>query len=177
MTNGGSILLLFAGRGYESGGIVVSILGVSIIFAVFACFFSYCILIPNHYEKYFFVSTIIAACVNICLNLFFIPWIGVSGAATTTLISEIIVFSISLYYGLKCTKISINKRNVMTTFISSMALLLVCYISIKVFKNYTFSLMFSIIVGGLVYFAMLFITKNNEFMWLWEESRKKFIRI
>lgn len=41
-------------------------------------------------------ATIAAASVNIVLNIFFIPYLKINGAAITTLIAEIIVFFIEL---------------------------------------------------------------------------------
>ena len=63
------ILNLVGGYEYLSGTVVVRILAVAIPFATEACFFTYSILMPNRQENKFLISTVVAALLNIGLNI------------------------------------------------------------------------------------------------------------
>lgn len=85
------ILAVFGGEMYESGAGSLRILCVALFFGVLNCFYAHGILVINRNEKAYFKATIITGLINLLLNLAFIPWLGIEGAAITTLIAEIFV--------------------------------------------------------------------------------------
>lgn len=85
------IMLLLGGVEYQSGYIALTILCLALFFSVFGGFYSQAILIPNREEKYFFNITLISAIINVLLNIVIIPFLGIEGAAITTVIAEIFV--------------------------------------------------------------------------------------
>lgn len=91
------IIILF-GMSYYNSIIPLQILYVGVIFSVYACLITNTIFLPLRLEKYSLISTTISAITNFILNLFFISYYGIIGAAITTAISEIIVFFISYYF-------------------------------------------------------------------------------
>ena len=155
------ILELVAGTNYFSGESVVKILSIAIFFATMSCFFSYGILLPNRLEKYFLLSTTVAAIVNISLNLLFIPLFGINGAALTTLLAEVIVFTITAACSYKTIIFKISKKNTLTVLIASVLLYLVCICIDRINLNEIILLALDIIIGAIVYLGVLLITNNS----------------
>ena len=120
------ILLFVAGNKYLSGRNVVRVYSFAIMFAVFACFYAYAILLPNKLEKYFLLSTIFAAIINISLNFILIPILGMIAAALTTLIAEIVVYCISLYYSRKCIIYDKKYKNIGKYILGCTAIVVLC---------------------------------------------------
>ena len=90
-----SIINIVGGLEYASGTSTLSVLIVTLPFAIMCSYFSSLILIVNNKERIMLISTIISATSNILLNLWFIPHFGVIGAAITTFIAEFISFVIA----------------------------------------------------------------------------------
>lgn len=151
------ILNLVAGKGYLEGVGVVRILSIAILFAVGACFFSYSVLMPNRKEKYFLKATIIAASVNIILNIILLPVYGILAAALTTLIAEIIVFLISGYYSLKIIKININIKNVLKVIVSCFILTIICKSLDRIPLSGDVILIIEIVLGSIGYSVVLIV--------------------
>ena len=72
------------------------ILAVALLFSAIGMICGTTILFPDKMEKIVLTSTVAGATVNFLLNLFLIPWLGIYGAAITTLISELLVSLIQL---------------------------------------------------------------------------------
>ena len=85
------ILVCIGGNEYESGYLALRMLGVSLLLAVFSCLYANAVLVPLRKEKAVTVIVIISALQNIILNLIFIPAWGMTGAAVTTVLSELTV--------------------------------------------------------------------------------------
>jgi len=109
------VIMFIAGQGYEAGIPVVRVLSVALLFAVYACFFSYSILVPHKQEVSFMIATVVAAVTNIALNLFFIPAMGILGAAITTLIAECVVVSMTVFYARKLALPRFEVKSVAST--------------------------------------------------------------
>ena len=154
------IIFVIAGEGYLEGSNVVRILSISILFAVFACFFSYSILLPNKKEIYFMNATITAAVLNVVLNIFLIPRFGIEGAATTTLIAEIIVFLISFISSKKIIIFLISKRNIVEVIISCIIEFMICKLIDLKIHNIYLALFLDIVFGGGMYFFILIFFKK-----------------
>lgn len=92
------VIVIAAGQNYVEAAVSLSILGISIIFAVLSSYLTYCCLLPMKFEKIQMIATLISALLNICLNFYFLPLWSQTGAAITTLISEITVFVIEFTF-------------------------------------------------------------------------------
>ena len=153
------ILNLVAGKEYVSGSTVVQILSIAIFFAVGACFFSYSILIPNKKEKYFLFSTIAAAIVNISLNIILLPIYGINAAAITTLIAEIIVFSITAFYSIKTIDFNFNVKTIIKIIIGCIAVFILCILLDNIKLSSDIILIIEIGLSALTYFFILLVLK------------------
>ncbi len=157
-----SILFVFAGQGYESGQKVLQILSITFPFAVASCLYSYAVLIPNSNEKYFMLSTILAAISNIVLNLFAIPKYGIVGAALTTLLAEIIVFSVSAYFSHKFIKRELQFKKYFAVIVGALIIIIICYLLSVLKLSVYLYLVLSILISCLIYAAILLIFKVSE---------------
>lgn len=126
-----NVIFMIAGEKFLDGSGSLRILSLAMFFAVMACFLAYAIVLPNKLEKYFLMATTIAAIVNIVLNFIMIPRIGIEAAAWTTLIAEILVFSILLFVSGKKVAISelIKAKDLVLTVIGSILVVAVCAIA------------------------------------------------
>ena len=86
-----NVIYIISSEKYMESQYPLAILSLAIVFSIFSTLFNQCVLLPYKREKVFLKSSIISALVNIGLNFMFIPWIGASGTAITTLISEFLM--------------------------------------------------------------------------------------
>lgn len=168
-----NILLLVAGDEYLSGQMVVKILSFTLIFAVYACFFSYSILIPNRLEKRFLQATIAAAVINISLNFIFIPLWSLNGAAVTTLIAEFIVCLITAYFSYKKFQIMYITKEMFSVLVGGIGIALTCYIIDSIINNCLLALLIDIIMSVLIYIFLLLLLKNKIMMELIKKLEMK----
>ena len=124
---------------------------------------NYHLLITNNLERYSLKILGISAVTNILLNFIFVPWLGIIGAAITTIISEIIIFIISY----KKIKTDIIKINYLSPIIKPLVASGFMLFGIMLFSRLypsgilhnNFDVLISIVIGGIIYTTMLFITK------------------
>lgn len=170
------IILFIAGKEYISGINVVKILSISLLFAIYACFFSYSILVPNCLEKKFLVATIIAAITNILLNFIFIPRLGINGAAITTLIAEILVCFVSAIYSSKVIHFRIQMLDILKCVISCIGIVFSCGVIDRVITDYRIALVLDITMSVIVYLLLLYWLKNKVVMEMIQSMRDKKVK-
>lgn len=156
-----NIILIMGGVDYLSGITVLRILSCAMFFAVGGCFFAHSVLIPNKQEDWFLCSTVIAAVVNVVLNLLLIPRFNINAAAVTTLLAEIIVFSISMVIGSRFIKISINIRDLVSSLLGGAAIAVVCTITNQLNRGFLVSFIAAFIFSAIAYFVVLLIMGNS----------------
>jgi O-antigen/teichoic acid export membrane protein len=108
---------------------------------------------------------IIAALVNIILNIIIVPYLGIIGAAITTSISYIAAFSLSYYYSIQFFKININYHFIFKCLIAS---LLMSVFIIIINPNGILSILCTIMISCVIYFGLIYIFKGitkNEVMY------------
>lgn len=124
---------------------------------------NYHLLITNNLEKYSLKILGISAATNILLNFIFVPWLGIIGAAITTIISEIIIFLLS-YKKIKTDIIKINylspiiKPLVASGFMLA-GIMLFSHLYPRGILHNNFDVLILIAIGGIIYTITLFITK------------------
>lgn len=109
--------------------------------------------------------TFIGGTINLFLNYYFIPIFGINGAASSTMISFIII---NLFYGIYLYKISnIHPftKNFITPVLLSILFLTIFYLAIRNFQLYFlpiyFKIFFSILIVFL-YFVFILLTKSFD---------------
>ena len=96
-----SIILIVGGQEYLVGESVLRLLSFSIIFALISSIYTNCMLIIGREEKKILIGTSISAIFNIVGNLILIPYIGMIGAALTTVLAEFLNMLVQRYYSKK----------------------------------------------------------------------------
>lgn len=86
----GDIIEIVAGSGFEDSILVLEILLISLGFIFFGHFFNMILIAGNH-QKELMKATIFVAAFNITTNLILIPRLSYQGAATTSLLTELMV--------------------------------------------------------------------------------------
>lgn len=167
------IIMLVAGEGYILGSTALRILSLALGFAVFACFYCNCILLPNRKEKICLSASIISAVVNIVLNFFLIPLLSYDGAALTTLIAEATVFIIYCYQSSKLQKSEWSNKNIISPIIGCVCIAIICMFVKKIFINYLIVLFVAIPSSICVYALVLVCFKNELVMQLIRNVRRK----
>lgn len=123
---------------------------------------NYYLLITNNLEKYSLKLLGLSAVTNLLLNLIFIPWLGIVGAAITTIISEIVIFTGSYIKIRGIIKINYLSQTLKPLLAGSLMLLgIILFTSFfsKGILHNNFDVLITIAVGGLIYIATLFVTK------------------
>ena len=156
-------VILVGGIEYIESANVLKILCISLLFAVFAYFFTSGILIPNRKEKVCLYATIVAAVINIVLNLILIPFCGKYGAAITTVIAEFAVVLISsvevkkLYSSGKVGKLEL------TSVIGCIVMVLECILMKQMINNVYIRLGIDVTICAISYMIILFTTNRSFF--------------
>jgi len=115
------------------------------------------ILIINNKTKIAGLAVSLSAIVNLSLNVFLIPIIGINGAALTTLIGFLINFIITVYYSAKYIKFDSNLKFIMKSLVSSSIMsLLIFYLNPFNLND----LLFTIAVSAGLYFVIIFLFKG-----------------
>jgi O-antigen/teichoic acid export membrane protein len=118
------------------------------------------VLVVVDQQKKLFWVTAIGAIINIFLNFLLIPKLSLNGAAIATLITYIIVFFLLIKLVLKFTPIHpINLRSFSVLIVTIAASTLMC-LAITCPWIYNLNVVFSVMIGGIIYFLLLFCMKN-----------------
>ena len=159
-----SAVILLSGKSFEAAVLPLRILSIALVFSVIGSFIANSILIVFSEERKILYATIVGAIVNVILNVYFIEKYSFIGAAVTTLISEMIVFLIQLYYARKCCKIGLKRDDLLKEIIS-IVIMTGCYKITKQIELSNFFMFFlEIVVCALTYLLSLVLLKNSVAM-------------
>ena len=157
------VLRLLGGNGFQSGVTSLRILCFAMIFAVFGCFYAHAVLIVNRLDHVFFNATVISAIVNIVLNLIFIPFWGINGAALTTALSEICIV---LICALPAKRFFQNDRSqlihyLIPTGMECLSIFVISYITSVMIDSIIIRVILTIIFSIIVYLFILYFSKMD----------------
>lgn len=167
------IILLVAGEAYVAGYVALKILSISLAFAVLASFFCNCVLLPQKKEKVCLIASVISAAVNLLLNFIAIPLFGYNGAASTTLLSECIVFMIYVAESRKLCTIRKPKKTICATAIGCFAICAVCFLCKTMISSNIVIIITSVVLSGLAYLITLIAFRNSIVMDTLNKLRRK----
>lgn len=156
----------FLGDGYAEVPTMLIIMSIRFIASGLGVTFGDQYFIAIGKEKYCTMATTIAAIVNFCLNLIFIPWLGGIGAAITTAIAEMLVTFVLIIFISRENLFSIKHIFILgwKNLLSSVIMFIAIYFIQKFlpYNIWTFILITSI--GGIIYFLILYILKDHFFI-------------
>ncbi|MBT8895861.1 flippase [Lactobacillus delbrueckii subsp. bulgaricus] len=91
------IIMIISGKKYLASVTPLRFLAIALIFSLLNTIVSECVMIPAHEEKKLLKANLIAASVNLILNLVLMPVFSFNAAAVTTVISELTSLSINTF--------------------------------------------------------------------------------
>ena len=172
-----SAMIFMGGNDYLVGTVSLKVLSIALFFAVGGYILSRCILIPSNKDKVYLIATIISAFVNIGLNFFFVPKLLYTGAAITTLISEIIVFAIFWAYSQKIIQIQMPWRDFIKSIGGCLFIVIACQM-IKSFKlNTILTVVLSVIISAFAYVTLVLIMRHSIALEIIEKMKYKVLQI
>lgn len=120
--NANDIVLFLYGRYYEETIITLKILSLLIVPVTFSTYFGTQILCSANMEKYMFVAVSVGACTNIFMNAILIPRFNQNGAAIASVVSELLVTLVDLFFVRKVVKVHISTWSLLKISIASIAI-------------------------------------------------------
>lgn len=122
-------------------------------------------LLPTKKQKEYTISVVVGAIVNLVLNYIFIPKLMSVGAAIGTVIAELSVTIIQLFYIRKEFKFKDIIKGIFKYFISGITMFIIILVINKFllmqYTNVVIRMGIDVIVGGLLYFFILVILKDE----------------
>lgn len=158
------IVVLVSGKAFEQSYASLQILSVAIAFSLIAAFFSSGVLLPNKKDRKILTATIISAIVNLSLNFILIPVCNEKGAALTTVLAEVTVMGIGMYYSKDIFKISNVRKTVMEGCIGIAGIVILCKIVNANINSMILRLSLAIFVSVIYYVVVLWGFKEQLFM-------------
>ena len=154
------IVTLLSGPEFLEAGKSLIILCISLGFAVFACFFSNCILLPMKKDKMFLSATLVGCIVNIIVNFICIPIWGHIGAAVSTVVAEAAVLTVCYFAGRQSVKLSVPIRSLVATLIGCALIVVTTTLSKYLFSALALQIGAGVILSVAGYLAVHIILKN-----------------
>lgn len=157
---GQEVISMFCGEEFLQAYVPLGILCFNMIIAVMNNMYVCVVLIPLNYEKEVLVGTMIGAVANTVLNIAFIANWSVVGAATSTLLSELLVFLYCIY----CARWEIKLKD-MCKYIPqylgiSLLFIPIKYIVYKIVEHVLFAMILYVFISIMVYMMMLLLFRN-----------------
>ncbi len=153
------VVLLLFGKEYSGSAAPLRLLSIAVSFSLYAYMYTQCVLIPIKKERVVFKATIISAIVNIVLNFVLIPLWGINAAAITTIIAEIITFTIAFFYSRDTVSLIGVGKNLVSTVMGCVCISIICLVC-KSFDLLLIRIAASVLGSVVVYLAVLLITRN-----------------
>lgn len=160
LIDGGIVMPLLFGESFAAGGCTLQIASLLICTLGFSNLFGTQVLLTFGQEKKLFYCTIVAAVVNLGLNLILIPIFAQNGAACASVVAEGIVLLLTYFFCKKNVKINIKKNFISSSIFSSVLLLCVIFFIKQTFCSYLLSLVFSFLGGAIIYLIGNYLLKN-----------------
>lgn len=156
-----TIIMLLSGSEYLQASSGMKLLFVSLIFASLGNLYSSGGILQAGKEKWMLISTGVGAGINISANFYFIPLIGCTGAALTTLITEIIVFLILFTCYQKYVGCSVGIKHLLKCFVGTIPFGFIYKIGLQIWPNSIVIQLLQIFVSGILYIVILFWLKDE----------------
>lgn len=153
----------FLGEGYDIVPLLMNIMAVRFIVSGFGVLFGEQLFLAIGKEKYNFYATMVAAILNLSLNLFLIPKYGALGAAYSTAISECTVTVILIIFVKKMNIISLKKIILQPIkYIVASIIMYFAVFYLNKYLDYSFwTFLLEVIVGAAIYGIILILLRDK----------------
>ena len=167
-----NVLYIMGGEQYIYGYRSFEILCIALLFAVLGCYYAQGVLIPNKQEKKYFICTSTSAIVNIVFNFIAIRYLGIEGAAITTLIAEVLIMLSCRHYS-KGLQNEIDQDSFIPVIIGCIVIFAFCKCIGILHMTILFETFVSILGSVVVYFLILYFGKNKLILEILSSIRVK----
>ena len=116
------------------------------------------VLLPNELDKVFVWSCILGAITNVIINTLLIPKLGSVGAATGTLVTEIIVFLVQIVYARKYVDFLEPLKFIAIVLFSSCLMGVIVYNLDITLESTFYKLAIKIVIGIVIYSLSLLVS-------------------
>lgn len=163
------VITLISGNNYLEAAPTLAILSAAIFFGILANILANGVLICMGKEKCVVKATVVSAVGNAVLNFGFIPFLSQNGAAITTLLAEMTVFGMSLYYSRDVVMHMIDFSELRNAFLGSALMLLVSFPMSKILANSQIFMKIAIImvICASVYVIALILFRDKVLFSIW----------
>ena len=165
---------LFSGVGFLDAVPATRILAVNLFFSAVDGFLGWQILVPNNRDKVLLGATMLGATADFVLNLILIPLAGVEGAAVATLISEVSVFGICLFYSAKYLNFARLFGHCIKCMVASLPVFLIGLFVNNRIHSVIGSSILTVCLTVVVYLGTLIVTKDTFVCLILKEIRRFF---
>lgn len=156
------ITLCFCGTDYSDAISVVIFTAPVIIFIGLTNIIGIQVLYPYGKENMVIISTMVAAGLNIILNLLFIPLFAETGAAISMLLSELSVLLVQIKLGKKYIPFSFFDTELLNFLYATIAMTLGILFSYYI-ENMWIQMTIGTLLGAIIYFIFLYFKKDYIF--------------
>ena len=164
------LIILFSGTEYIYAESSLALLAIALLPAMLANFYINIVMIPLKREKQVMIATVASAVINIVLNFILIPKYAENAAAFTTLLAELSMTIIALYY-CRDLKISIDYKPLIAVVAGSIPILGICLIINHYIEMPFLNVVLSIIICGITYGVVLAGVYRTELLAVIKEKR------
>ena len=118
------------------------------------------ILYPYGKENMVIISTLVAAVVNVILNVLLIPSLAETGAAISTLISELSVLVVQVRLGRKYIPFKYLDKQIFTYLFAAFLMSFGIFVSLNL-SNVLWQMLIGVIIGTTIYLSVLYLRKDE----------------
>lgn len=152
---------VFFGNGYDKVVILMSVISPVILLIGLSNVTGTQYLLPIKRQKEFTISVVCGAIINFIMNICLIWRFGAIGASVGTVIAELTVTLVQIYFVRKNFDLKNIFKISKNYLISSIIMFIVCLLIGKYIKNNLISVIVQVIGGGLTYGMLLLILKDK----------------
>ncbi len=156
-----SFVPIFFGAGYEKVSILMCVISPLILLIGLSNVTGTQYLLPTRRQKEFTISVVCGAVINFILNLFLISEFSALGASIGTVIAELAVTSIQMYFVRNDFNLSKVFKLSKKYFISGVIMFVICLFVRRVLTNNLISMCAQVILGCFTYFTCLLFMKDE----------------
>lgn len=150
----------FFGEGYDKIKIILPIISFIILFIGLSNITGTQYLLPTNRQKEFTISIVIGAIINFVLNLILITYYQSIGACIATVIAELSVCLVQIYFTRKDFNYKKIFKNSLKYIMASVIMYLVCYLITFLDLSNALTLVTQVLLGALTYAAILVLIKD-----------------
>ena len=152
---------IIAGKEYLGATGSLHILSIALAISLIGGLIGNVLLLPAMEEKTCLIACVISAMANIILNLLFIPKYGITAAAATTAVSELISLCIAISRVDKKIKLIACRKDLIGPVIGAVLIILIGKCVAIVTEHLWTKTVLTILLSILGYFIVLILTRNE----------------